>query len=272
MVKSRPPKARSIGALMAAAIWGLTCGPASAQTKPPAPPVAAPQSAGAPAALLETREVRGQLSPRRFTTVAAELPAKVISIQPQEGGSFKAGQTLITFDCAMQKSQLDKAKAAVLATGITLEANREMIKHAAIGKVELQVSEAEAIKAQAEASSAETVASKCKVAAPFSGRVAEQKAREGQFVQTGQALLEIIDDSVLELEFIAPSSWLPSLRGGKSAVRVRVDETGKTYTARVARLGARVDPVSQSIKVIAIIEGRPAELMAGMSGRISLAQ
>ena len=229
----------------------------------------APQ-ANAPAPLLEAREVRGQLSPRRFTTLAAELPAKVLSIQPQEGGAFKAGQTLITFDCAMQQSQLDKAKAAVLATGITLEANREMIKHAAIGKVELQVSEAEALKAQAEARAAETVASKCKVVAPFNGRVAEQKVREEQFVQTGQALLELIDDSVLELEFIAPSSWLPGLRG-KSVVRVRVDETGKTYTARVARLGARVDPVSQSIKVMAIIEGRPAELMAGMSGRISLA-
>ncbi len=230
---------------------------------------AAPANASAP--LLETREVRGQLSPRRFTTLAAELPAKVIGIQPQEGGSFRAGQTLITFDCAMQRSQLDKARAAVQATAITLEANREMIKHAAIGKVELQVSEAEALKAQAEAKSAETIASKCHMAAPFSGRVAEQKVREGQFVQTGQALLELIDDSVLELEFIAPSSWLSSLRGSKSAVRVRVDETGKTYTARVARLGARVDPVSQSIKVIAIIDGRPAELMAGMSGRISLA-
>jgi hypothetical protein len=50
-----------------------------------------------------------------------------------------------------------------------------------------------------------------------------------------------------------------------------VDETGKTYGAQVSRLGARVDPVSQSIKVTAVIEGRPAELMAGMSGRIMLA-
>jgi multidrug efflux pump subunit AcrA (membrane-fusion protein) len=55
-------------------------------------------------------------------------------------------------------------------------------------------------------------------------------------------------------------------------VRLRVDETGKTYIARVARIGARVDPVSQSIKVVAVIEGRPSELMAGMSGRVYLAR
>ena len=228
-------------------------------------------SAASTSNLMDSREVRGQLSPWRFTTLAAEIPAKVIRVQPQEGGVFSAGQTLVTFDCAMYESQLDKAKATVMATTITLESNQEMIKHAAIGKVELQVSEAEVLKAQAEAKSMATMVSKCKVVAPFNGRVAEQKVREEQFVQTGQALLEVIDDSVLELEFVAPSSWLPSLRK-KGVVRVRVDETGKSYSARVARLGARVDPVSQSIKVAAVIEGRPSELMAGMSGRISLAQ
>ena len=277
MVSHRQPNARLTGVFIGAAVCLLACAQVCAQssTQPNTQaktqntsPV--PNPAAAPAALMDGREVRGQLSPRRYTTLAAEIPAKVISIQPQEGGAFKAGQTLVAFDCAMYQSQHDKAKATVMATSITLEANQEMIKHAAIGKVELQVSEAEVLKAQAEAKSAATVVSKCKVVAPFSGRVAEQKVREEQFVQTGQALLEVIDDSVLELEFIAPSSWLPNLRS-KGAVRVRVDETSKTYSARVSRLGARVDPVSQSIKVVAVIEGRPAELMAGMSGRISLA-
>lgn len=274
MVSCLQPNARLTGVFIGAAsvctLWLATATLATAQTTPQTTPQTAPVSPQA-AALMDGREVRGQLTPRRYTTLAAEIPAKVLSIQPQEGGAFKAGQTLVAFDCAMYQSQLDKAKATVMATSITLEANQEMIKHAAIGKVELQVSEAEVLKAQAEAKSAETVVSKCKVIAPFNGRVADQKVREEQFVQTGQALLEVIDDSVLELEFIAPSSWLPNLRS-KGAVRVRVDETSKTYSARVARLSARVDPVSQSIKVVAVIEGRPAELMAGMSGRISLAQ
>lgn len=260
MVRRWTHSARMTGVFVWGAI-GLSSG-AMAQT-PPAPHPAP--------GLLDAREVRGQLSPRRYTTLAAEIPAKVLRIQPQEGGSFKQGQALVGFDCAMQQSQLDKARATLMAATITWQSNQEMIKHAAIGKVELQVSEAEVLKAQAEAKASQTVVSKCEVLAPFDGRLAEQKVREEQFVQIGQALLDIIDDSVLELEFIAPSSWLGPLRG-KGVVRVRVDETGKTYSARVARLAARVDPVSQSIKVTAVIDGRPSELMAGMSGRISLAQ
>jgi multidrug efflux pump subunit AcrA (membrane-fusion protein) len=111
---------------------------------------------------------------------------------------------------------------------------------------------------------------KCQIAAPFSGRVAEQKAREQQYVQPGQPLLDIIDDSVLELEFLVPSVWLSWLKVG-GALRVQIDETRKTYPAKFIRIGARVDPVSQSVKVVAAISGRFPELMAGMSGKVQVA-
>jgi len=74
---------------------------------------------------------------------------------------------------------------------------------------------------------------------------------------------------VLELEFLVPSTWLSWLRVG-GALRVHIDETRKSYPARFIRMGARVDPVSQSIKVVAEINGKPAELMAGMSGRVQV--
>lgn len=106
--------------------------------------------------------------------------------------------------------------------------------------------------------------------APFSGRVAEQKVREQQFAQLGQPLLDIIDDSVLELEFLVPSAWLRWMRVGGN-FQVQIDETRKTYPARFIRIGARVDPVSQSIKVVASINGKFPELMAGMSGRVQIA-
>jgi len=92
MVKARQTNARLTGVFVGAALWALASS-ALAQTQPPQPTQAA--------ALMDGREVRGQLSPRRYTTLAAEIPAKVISIQPQEGGAFKAGQTLVAFDCAM---------------------------------------------------------------------------------------------------------------------------------------------------------------------------
>ena len=122
-------------------------------------------------------------------------------------------------------------------------------------------------RSQAELGVHDAVLEKCRITAPFAGRVAEQKVREQQVVQPGQALLDILDDSSLELEFLVPSAWLRWLKVGLP-LRVAIDETRKTYPARFTRIGARVDAVSQSVKVAAVIEGSPQELVAGMSGRV----
>lgn len=55
--------------------------------------------------------------------------------------------------------------------------------------------------------------------------------REQQFAQPGQGILEILDDSALELEFIVPSRWMAWLKDGYR-FQVKIDETGGTYPAR----------------------------------------
>ncbi len=230
---------------------------------------AKPVAATGTVASLEKREIRAQLTPRRYTTLAAEIGAKIQRLAVPEGGSFRAGEVLISFDCTVQQAQLDKAKAALGGTELTWRANQRLSELHSVGKVELDVSEAEVAKARAEVASNAAVLSKCRVAAPFAGRIAEQKVREQQYVQPGQALLEILDDSVLELEFIVPSKWMAWLKP-RYAFQVRIDETGRSYPAKVQRIGARVDPVSQSIKLSAVIDGRFPELVAGMSGQVSL--
>lgn len=227
-------------------------------------------AAPAPKPATDRQEIRAQLSPRRFTTLAAEIGAKISRLPVAEGEAFKQGQTLLIFDCSIQAAQLNKAKAALVAADRTYSANKRLSELGSVGRVELDVSEAEVAKNRAEVAAMGAVLGKCSVGAPFPGRIAEQKVREQQYVQPGQALLEIIDDSVLELEFIAPSRWLAWLKAG-TGFQVKIDETGKSYPAKVIRIGARVDPVSQSVKIAAAIDGRFPELIAGMSGKVLLA-
>ncbi len=218
----------------------------------------------------ERQEIRAQLMPRRYTTVAAEIPAKINELPIAEGGAFKAGETLVSFDCSMQRAQYQKAEAELDSAEQTFKSNQRLSELNSVGLLELELSRSALAKAKAELGGSKAVVEKCTVIAPFAGRVAEQKVREQQFAQLGQPLLDIIDDSVLELEFLVPSSWLRWLRVG-SNLQVQIDETRKNYPARFIRIGARVDPVSQSIKVVASINGKFPELMAGMSGRVQIA-
>jgi RND family efflux transporter MFP subunit len=219
---------------------------------------------------IERQEIRAQLLPKQYTIIAAEVGAKISRLPVQESGAFKAGQQLVAFDCSLQQALLQKARAELVATEYTDKANRRLAELNSIGQLEADLGRAAVQKAAAEVGAQQALLAKCSIIAPFAGRIAEQRVREQQYVQPGQPLLDIIDDSVLELEFLVPSAWLGWLHKGQ-AFDVEIDETGLRYPARLNRIGARVDPVSQSVKVAAAIDKRFPELIAGMSGRVLLA-
>lgn len=214
--------------------------------------------------------VRAQLTARNSAVISAEIGAKVRQLHVAEGGSFQKGDTLVSFDDTLQQSQVDRADAVLAAAQRTFATNQRLRRLNSIGQMELDLSESEVAKAQAELAYAKAMLAKCRVIAPFSGRVAEQRIHEQEFAQPGQSLIEIIDDATPEVDFIAPSKWLAWLRVGQS-LEVTIEETGKTYAAHVERVAARVDPVSQSVKIVAGVAEPAPGLIAGMSGTIQIA-
>jgi membrane fusion protein (multidrug efflux system) len=159
-------------------------------------------------------------------------------------------------------------RAVLLRATKTYSIDQRLVALHSMGQLELDIADADVQTAKADVAAAEVMTSRCTIAAPFNGVTVEQKARAYQYTTPGQPLLEILDNHNLDVELIAPSRWLTWLKPGY-AFSVHIDETDKTYPAHVTRLGGRVDPVSQSIKVIGEISGDAPELMSGMSGRAS---
>lgn len=216
-----------------------------------------------------TPEIRAQLTPRQYTTLSSEMAARIDHIGTKVGGHFQKGDVLVEFDCAVPHAQEQHARAAETQAERTYTIDQRLVALKSMGQLELDVAGAEVEKDKADVAAAVAITSKCTIAAPFSGVTVEQKVREFQYATPGQALLDILDDHGLEVELIAPSRWLSFLKSGY-AFQVHIDETEKTYPAKITRLGGRVDPISQSIKVIGEITGDAPELMAGMSGRATI--
>lgn len=250
--------------------WQLE--PATAPVPAPASqaaPAAPPKALEVPAENPEAQPIRAQFSPVQYTTVAAELSAKVQEVLVREGEGFRKGQRLVVFDCSTQRAQHGKARAALAIAERNYNANRKLLELGAAGRIEVENSHSELHKAQADAEELAAVLAKCVIVAPFDGRVVEQKVRSQQFVQATQPLLDILDQRALELEFIAPSVWSAWLTKNYRFT-VKVDETGRSYPAKVTRVGARIDPISQTLKIAAVIDGDYPELVPGMSGTLDI--
>jgi membrane fusion protein, multidrug efflux system len=230
---------------------------------------AAAQTAGPAGEFAGAPEIRAQLTARQYTTLSAEIAGRIDRIATRTGERFAKGDVLVVFDCAIQRAQVARAQAVLTQGEKTYAINQRLVQLRSMGQLELELAAAEVEKGKADLAAANAAAGKCQIAAPFAGVTVEQKAREFQYATPGQALLDILDDRALEIELIAPSRWLGWLKPG-TTFQLHVDETGRDYPARIMRLGGRVDPVSQSIKVIGEIIAAAPELMAGMSGRASM--
>lgn len=228
--------------------------------------VQVPALAEAPASPTDLH-LRAQLKARQSTMIASEISARISQLKLHDGERFSAGQVLVSFHCTLEEAQLSKAHATLGKKVKTYEVNQQLETRRSIGALELAVSKAEAEEAKADVRIAQAMVDRCAIHAPFSGKVAEVTARLYQSVRPGDPLLEILDDKDLEVEFMAPSRSMPNLAPGKR-FRVTLDEVAKTYQAEITRVGGKVDPVSQTIKVYGRIIDKADELLPGMSGAI----
>jgi RND family efflux transporter MFP subunit len=250
-----------------AAPGGATAAPAAlAAARPAALPNQTPP-AGAPE---DEEHIRIQLVPRDQLDVASEISAKIATLPFRDGDAFRAGQTLVSLDCSLYAAQLRKAQAEADAATKLKSVNEQLAQLHSIGELDVAEAQAKAKASAAEVAYMQTTVHKCVIAAPFDGRVVKRSASAQQFAEVGKPLLTIVDTGHLELKMIVPSKWLAWLKPGH-ALTVKVDEVGKTYPASVARIGARVDPVTQTVDVTASLDGRPSELLPGMSGWASFA-
>ena len=216
-------------------------------------------------------DIRAQLMAKRSATLSAEISAVVKQLTVREGGRFKQGDLLVAFDCSIQQAQLQKAQEAIEGVSKTFEANTRLAQLGSVSSLDVDVARAKLGEAKADVALTQASLQKCKMTAPFSGRVVSVPAHEHQYLKLGDPILEILDDSVLELRLIVPSLWLKWLKPGLD-FRVHLDELGQEYPAQIDTIGANIDPVSQTVVLVAHIKGQHPELLTGMSGKALFSQ
>lgn len=213
---------------------------------------------------------RGIVRAAEQATLAIDFAAPVRKIHYREGQSFKANARIIEFDCRKQTAEMEAAAAQHREAELVLENNLYLRKRGAMGGHDVAVAETRVRKAAAEAEALRLRLEQCNIDAPFDGSVVELKVFEHETPAPGTPFLKIIGVQSLEIELIVPSHWLVWLKPGEE-FRFDVEETAKSYPAKVMRISKAVDPVSQTVKIYAEL-GRASEVLAGMSGTATFAR
>ena len=213
---------------------------------------------------------RGLITARQEAVLSSRMAGRIQAIHRQEGERFAEGERLIDFFCPIRQARLKKARALLAAVDKRLAVQRELVKIRSASRLDLELLEAERLQAEAEVAVSRAESDMCRIQAPFDGRVAEVRAHAHESVPLGQPLLDVVSEGDFEVRVIVPSGRYARIRPG---VRfdIHLEETGRHYPVEVLRLGGRIDPVSQTFRVIGRVIGDFPELIPGMSGPVRFA-
>ncbi len=214
--------------------------------------------------------VRVLLVPDRETTIASASQGRIIRLVGKLGEYFKKGDLLVEFDCHQKLANAEMAKASLAGAMEQHEAKVKMqgLKQASDVEVALAASETNRAKAQLKLDLA--MASECKIFAPWSGRVAKSHAKQHMVVAAGEPLLDIIGTGSLKVKLNVPSNRITQLKIGQ-IFGVGIDETNQHYEARISAMNSKVDAVSQTVEIEAVLIKPNKHLLAGMSGTAHIA-
>ncbi|MFK7901603.1 MAG: efflux RND transporter periplasmic adaptor subunit [Nitratireductor sp.] len=210
-------------------------------------------------------EVRGLVKSSAKIEIMTDILAPVAQAPYLEGMNFSKGDLLIGFDCKRYEAELKAAKAAASAAWLDHKSKKRLLRHGAVGRDEVGLAGAKAVEASAQMEVQKARNISCDFIAPFAGRVVELNTRQHEFPKNNQPLMVIIDDSDLEIEMVVPSNWLTWMKP-KLPFDFLIDETGARVNGYVSRIGAEVDPVSQTIKLVGKIDKQQDTVLSGMSG------
>ncbi|WP_223162348.1 efflux RND transporter periplasmic adaptor subunit [Salinicola halimionae] len=218
---------------------------------------------------LSDYRLRALLTPQVEATLSSRMEGTLETLPVSLGQSVAKGDVLASFDCRIEQARVDVANTELSVAKLNAQAKRNLRKLDAVGDLEVALSAAEVDKANSSLSLAAAQSDRCTLVAPFSGRIAKLHVKPFQTVGGGTSLIDLVGDGALKVRLTAPSELLPRLTTGQ-ALSVRVNETGKTYSATLSAISARIDAVAQTVELEAKLDASHADLMAGMTGTASM--
>ena len=102
------------------------------------------------------------------------------------------------------------------------------------------------------------------IRAPFSGRVGLRHVSPGSFVNTSTIITTLDDVSQIKLDFSVPETFLTVLSDGMNIIAHSLVYPDREFRGIVQSIDTRLDPISRSVQVRAIIPNPDSTLKPGM--------
>lgn len=215
-------------------------------------------------------EALGTLRANEEVTIVAESQGVIKQINFEEGGFVTAGTQLLLLDNEEEKALLGSAQAIAREAKRQYDrfvdlATRNTVSQSRVDEQRAAVSTAEANVRVAQVRLNERI-----ITAPFTGRIGLRDVSPGDLLQVGSAVTTLDDISVLKIIFDVPEKYLSTLKPGIEVAGLSAAYPATVFKGLINKVDTRVDPLTRTIDVQAIIPNDESLLKPGLSMTVEL--
>ncbi len=213
---------------------------------------------------VDETEALGTAKSNEAVDITAKSTNRVVAVHFREGQFVKQGAVLIEFDGSEARANLASAEASLRDTQSQYQRSRELFQSKALSESDLIQLEARMLSSKAAVDAAQARVNDTVIRAPFGGRMGLRIVSVGSLVTPGQVISTLDDTSTIKLDFTMPESYLASVKEGQLVEAQSAAFLGESFRGRVSSMATRVDPVTRSVVVRALIDNRDQKLKPGM--------
>jgi len=225
---------------------------------------------------------RATLIPARRCRLATSRAGVIARFHVAEGESFAKGRVIVELDPAESKLVLTEAEAVLAAAESGMERARGEVesletlyacenatfRRLKLARADLAIAAARRREARARLEQARLALLRCRIQAPFAGRLLVRRREPGEAVGAYTVVCDLVDCTTLHAVIQVSPAELEELRR-----RERVwfhHDTGRVHPGRVERVGVELNPGSRKLRVRVAVPNGQGSLWAGDGGRVTL--
>ena len=195
-----------------------------------------------------TEEVVGTVRAKVRTTLEAKISGRISEIPVLLGQAIKAGDLIARLAAPEIQARLEQAQANLQLSERDWKRTSELFSQQAITRSDYDAADSRYRVAKAAVAEAQAMSGYLEVLAPFSGVVTKKWAEVGDLAAPGKPLVELENQSALQLEADIPETIAPAIQLG-ARLAVRLDPMAGECFGTVAEIAPAADPVSRTFRV-----------------------
>jgi membrane fusion protein (multidrug efflux system) len=208
-------------------------------------------------------EATANLVAERQVAVVAELDARLVQLDVDEGDMVEAGQLLGVLDGRNAKHAIAAAKIKASGASSTHERADKLAQKALLAAEELEKLQTERDSATQELSNAQWQLARTRVRSPLSGRVTKRHVIAGRWVRAGDAIVDVTDFSTLVARIHVPERDALKLEAGRQATMTLQAAEDVHFTGTLRRVSEVVDTKSGTVEIVVEVTDAPPQVRSG---------